>query len=69
MHLRYKNKYRAYLEGNLEGETLKKWLTHAFEEDIPMKFSEQVKLLQGFGFKTIDTVWQHQNMLVYIAKK
>ncbi len=64
-----KKEYREYLEANLSGEMLKKWLKHAFEEDAPMKFSEQTELLKRIGFKKVNQAWQYSNELVYVAEK
>lgn len=65
----YKSIYGVFLEKNLSGNELKVWLKHAFEEDMPMKFSEQYKILKEIGFKEIFLLWQFNKEAVYVAKK
>jgi len=61
--------YRNFLESNLSGDELHKWLEHAFEFDMPMKLSEQITLLKAAGFNEVRTVWQHPREAVYVATK
>jgi ubiquinone/menaquinone biosynthesis C-methylase UbiE len=61
--------YRAFLEKNLEGEECTTWLKHAFEFDMPMKLSGQIKLLKSAGFQDVKTVWQFSKEAVYTALK
>jgi tRNA (cmo5U34)-methyltransferase len=65
----YKNIYKDYLEKNLKGHELKVWLKHAFEEDLPMRLSEQFKILREIGFKDIKLIWQFNNEAIYVARK
>lgn len=65
----YQKVYREFLEKNLSGDELKVWLRHAFEEDMPMKLSEQLKLLNKHLFGEVSLVWQFNNQVVYITKK
>jgi len=65
----YHSIYRKYIENNLEGHELEVWLKHAFEEDMPMKLSEQFRILKEIGFKEIKLLWQFNNEAVYCAKK
>ena len=69
MNNQYKGIYGDYIEKNLSGDESKVWLKHAFEEDMPMKLSEQFKILKGLGFKDAKLVWQFNNEAIYIAKK
>ncbi|MCK5016616.1 MAG: class I SAM-dependent methyltransferase [Candidatus Peribacteraceae bacterium] len=65
----YREIYRKFLENNLCREELKIWLKHAFEEDMPMKLSEQFIILKNHGFANVKIVWQFNHEVVYIAKK
>lgn len=65
----YREVYRKYLESNLCGEELQVWLRHAFEEDMPMKYSEQCYHLSKIGFTKVRALWQCNNELVYTAIK
>lgn len=65
----YKREYRKYLEENLDGKELQVWLKHAFEDDTPMKLSQQFELLKRYGFQEPQLVWQFNNEAVYVARK
>jgi len=66
---KYESEYRAYLNDNLSGHELRVWLHHAFEEDMPMKLSEQEHILKEIGFSSVDVTWKVLNEVVYVAKK
>lgn len=61
--------YRQFLEQNLSGEELQAWLRHAFEEDMPMKLSQQFQILENIGFSQIEIRWLYNNEVVYVAKQ
>lgn len=65
----YKHTYKTYLEQQLSGDELQAWMRHAFEEDQPMKLSEQFALLRGYDFREIKLSWQYHNEAVYSATK
>jgi tRNA (cmo5U34)-methyltransferase len=69
LEIQYKNIYKTFLKKNLSGDELKVWLRHAFEEDMPMKLSEQFKILREIGFKEIELIWQFNNEVIYKIKK
>ena len=60
--------YKQYLEHNLKNKELKVWLHHAFEEDMPMKISQQFRILKRLFSKVILT-WQFANEAVYVCTK
>lgn len=68
-HEENKRIYREYLENNLEGDEKKVWLRHAFEEDMPMKLSEQFEILKKIGFSEVEKIWEYVNEAIYVAKK
>lgn len=61
--------YRAFLTQNLQGKDRKQWIHHAFQFDMPMKLSEQKKVLTKVGFRDVSVVWEHPREAVYIARK
>lgn len=65
----YRHVYRKYLEENLDGNELRVWLKHAFEEDMPLALSRQFGFLKTHGFRHITLLWQFNNEAVYTAKK
>ncbi|MFA5050144.1 MAG: class I SAM-dependent methyltransferase [Candidatus Micrarchaeia archaeon] len=65
----YRKLYRTYLEKNLSREELKAWMKHAFNDDKPMKLSEQFEILKNCGFHKVDKIWQFENEVVYRAIK
>lgn len=66
---KYKEIYKNYLMKNLAGKELKIWIKHAFNEDLPMKLSEQFKLLKNCNFSRIDKFWEFNNEAIYLAVK
>lgn len=64
-----KSLYRKFLESNLRGDELEKWLKHAFEFDMPMKLSEQVAILEQIGFRDFKVLWQYPRETVYSVIK
>ncbi len=64
-----KNLYKKFLENNLSGEKLQKWLSHAFEFDMPMKLSEHERFLKNIGFSSFSVIWTHPREAVYVASK
>ncbi len=69
MNQHYREIYKNHIENNLSGEELTVWLKHAFEEDMPMRLSQQFELLKKHGFSEVKLVWQFANLAVYVAKK
>lgn len=69
MNQRLQALYRRFLEKNLSGEELQVWLRHAFEEDMPMKLSQQFQILENCGFNRMEIKWLYNNEAVYVAKK
>lgn len=60
--------YEQYLRANLHGDELATWLRHAFEQDMPMKLSEQRQILEQLGFGGFDLCWTCNNEAVYAAR-
>jgi len=61
--------YEAFVRGNLSGAEAEHWVRHAREEDLPASLEKQFSWLKQAGFKTMDVVWQFENVAVYVAKK
>jgi tRNA (cmo5U34)-methyltransferase len=65
----YRSIYRRYMEERLSGPELRAWLIHAFEQDMPMKLSEQFSELRKAGFGETRLLWQFCNEALYLTKK
>lgn len=46
-------------------EILNKWIPTYRAEDRPAKLTDQLKWLEGIGFRSVDTVWKYYNFCVY----
>ena len=66
---KFRQDYKTFLEKNLQGNELKAWLKHAFEQDNPLKLSRQFAMLEKAGFKELKQLWQFNNEALYSARK